>query len=95
MTLCDSHLHTFLCERKFYFFSPCVKYVFECLTASFPSFSGFFALFGAGRRFPKSPYLGVDGTAIRIASLFVPVRVAVSEVSYNKVPLFQKTFRSA
>ena len=32
--------------------------------------------------------------AIKTALLFVPVRVAVPEVSYNKVPLFQKTFRS-
>ena len=47
-------------EKKYTFFTPCVKYVFECLTASFPSFSGFFALFGAGRRFPKS-VSGVDG----------------------------------
>ena len=43
-------LQTFLCEREFYFFSPCVKYVFDFLRPPLPSFSGFFALFDVGRR---------------------------------------------
>ena len=89
------HLQTFLCERKIYFFSPCVKYVFDCHRPALPSFSGFFALFGAGRRFPKSPYLGVDGTAIRIAWLFVPVFVVACEESCNKSRSLKRTSRSA
>ena len=57
------HLQTFLCERNFYFFSPCVKYVFDFLRPPPPSFSGFFVLFGGSRMqvdvgrlqtFPKS-----------------------------------------
>ena len=56
-------MQTFLCERNFYFFSPCVKYVFDFLRPPPPSFSGFFVLFGGSRMqvdvgrlqtFPKS-----------------------------------------
>ena len=43
----------------------------------------------------KSRLQGKDGTAIRIALLFVPVRVAVPEESYNKSPPFQNVFQSA
>ena len=39
----------------------------------------------------KSRLQGKDETTIKTALLFVPVRVAVPEESYNKVPLFQKT----
>lgn len=81
-------------RENFTFFSPCVKYVFECLTASFPSFRAFLP-FLVTVEDSKSRLQGKDETTIKTALLFVPVRVAVPEVSYNKVPLFQKMFRSA
>ena len=63
VTVGDGHFHTFYIEKNFYFFSPCVKYVFDFLRPPPPSFSGFFVLFGGSRMqvdagrlqtFPKS-----------------------------------------
>ena len=86
MEVGEGRLHTFLCERNFYFFSPYVKYVFDFRRPP---------LFLVPVGDSKSRLQGKDETTIKTALLFVPVRVAVPEVSYNKVPLFQKTFRSA
>ena len=87
------HLQTFLCERKNTFFLRVLS-MYLTDTTDTSQFSGFFALFGAGRRFPKSPYLGVDGTAIKIAWLFVPVFVAACEESCNKSRPFQNVLQS-
>ena len=47
-------------EKKYTFFTPCVKYVFDFHRPPPPSFSGFFALF-AGSRWRSPCVSGVDG----------------------------------
>ena len=48
----EGRLHTFLCERKiFTFFLRVLSMYLTFTDLHFPSFSGFFALFGAGRGF--------------------------------------------
>ncbi len=41
----EGRLHTFLCERNFYFFSPCVKYVFDFHRPPLSQFFGLFCTF--------------------------------------------------
>ena len=62
---CRSFTYLSMCEKN-YFFSPCVKYVFDLHRPAHPSFSGFFALFDVGRLLQK-------GDVIRRA--IVPKRV--------------------
>ena len=63
-------------------------------TGTFPVFRAFLP-FLVTVEDSKSRLQGKDETTIKTALLFVPVRVAVPEVSYNKFRPFQNVLRSA
>ena len=98
-------LHTFLCERNFTFFLACVKYVYEVHRPALPSFSGFFALFGDGRCFQKSPLHGrglkIYGSTIWESTAPILSRIQRSACSsicvasrFNTTRCFPRKYRS-
>ena len=89
-----SRLHTFLCERNFLlFFLRVLSMYLTDTTVTFPVFRAFLH-FLVTVEDSKSRLQGKDGTAIRIAWLFLPVFVAACEGFCSKSRPFQRTFQS-
>ena len=83
----------FYVREIFTFFLRMLSMYLTFTDLHFPSFRAFCTFWWQSRILSRLQ--GKDETTIKTALLFVPVRVAVPEVSYNKVPPFQKMFRSA